>query len=76
MLNRVLREIYSTGVITENTHCILRNPVAMQLLLHPKELCAATSSGYVLSFWRRERHGVLFLAHPRDNIITKVEATT
>ena len=76
MLNKVLREIYSTGVITKNTHCILRNPVVMEELFHPKELCAATSSGYVLSFCRRERHGVLFLAHPRDKIVTKVEAAT
>ena len=30
MLNQILREIYSTGVITENTHCILWNPIVMK----------------------------------------------
>ena len=34
-----------------------------------KELYAATSSGYILNFYHRERHGVLFLAHPRDKIV-------
>ena len=41
----------------------------MEELFHPKELCATTSSGYVLSFCCRERHEVLFLAHPRDKIV-------
>ena len=31
---------------------------------------------YVLCFSCRERHWILFLAHPRDKIITKVEATS
>ena len=54
ILDRVLRKIYDTDVITENTHCILRNSIVMKQLLHPKKLCAATSSGYVLCFSYRE----------------------
>ena len=76
ILDRVLRKIYDTGVITENTHCILRNSIVMKQLLHPKKLCAATSSGYVLCFSCRERHEILFLAHPWDKIVTKVEAAS
>ena len=30
MLNWILREIYGTGVVIENTHCILWNPIVMK----------------------------------------------
>ena len=60
MLNQILREVYSTSVVTEHTYCILRNPVVVKHLLHPKKLCAATPSSYVLCFRRREWHWIFF----------------
>ena len=30
MLDQVLRKIYGTGIITENTHCILMNSIVMK----------------------------------------------
>ena len=38
MLNRVLRDINSTRVITINIHGILGNPIISQKLFHPKKL--------------------------------------
>ena len=75
MMNQILREVYSTGVVIEHTHCILRNLIVVKQLLHLEKLCAATSNSYVLCFCCREGHWILFLAHPRDKVVTKVETT-
>ena len=36
MLNWILREVYSTSVVIEHTHCILRDPIVVKQLLHQR----------------------------------------
>ena len=76
ILNRILREIYSTSFVIEYTHCILRNLVVVKQLLHLEKLCATAPSNYILCFRRREGHRILLPAHSRDKIVPKVETTT
>ena len=49
-LNRILRDVNGTGVVTIDGKMFLTNTVIMEEFLHPQELGATASSSDILSF--------------------------
>ena len=49
MLNRVLREVDGTGIVTVDNEMFLTNTVIMEKFLHPYKLGATTIDSDVLS---------------------------
>ena len=50
MLNRILKDVYGTGIVTVDGKMLLTNTVIMEEFLHPKKLGATAIGSDVLSF--------------------------
>ena len=50
MLNRILRDVYDTGIFTVDGEMFLTNTIIMEEFLHPKKLGATAIGSDVLSF--------------------------
>ena len=50
MLNRILRDINGTGIVTIDSEMFLTNTIIMEEFLHPKELGAIATNSNILSF--------------------------
>ena len=49
MLNRILRDVYSTGIVTIVRKMFLMNSIIKEEFLHPEKLGAAAIGSYVFS---------------------------
>ena len=76
MLNRVLRYITSTRVITVNNHGILGYPIISQNLFHPKKLWATTSNNNIFCLYSRQRHRILLFTHLSNKISSYIKTPT
>ena len=76
MLHKILRNIYSTGIITINMQSILKNTIVLKHLLHPHQFSTTTSSSNVLCLYSWQRDRILFLTIPRNHVISKIETST
>ena len=68
VLNKVLRDIDSTRIITINNHGVLWYPIITQKLFHPKKLWTTTSSSNIFCLCNRQRHRILLFTHPRNKL--------
>ena len=50
MLNRILRDVNGTSIVTVDSEMLLTNIIIMEEFLHPKELGATATGNNVLSF--------------------------
>ena len=50
MLNRILRDVDGTSIVTINGKMLLTNTIIMEEFLHPQELGATATDNNVLSF--------------------------
>src|ERR1044072_89226 len=76
VLNRILRNINSTQVVTVQCHDILCDIVLSQHLLHADHLRTTATSCYVFSLSSGQGHTVLFLAEPKNKIVPQEEASS
>ena len=76
MLNGLLRDIYSTKVITINNYGILGYPIISQKLLHPKKLWATTFSSNIFCLCSRQRHKIFLFTHPSNKISSYIKTPT
>src|ERR1044072_7675206 len=76
VLNRILRNINSTQVVTVQCHDIMCDIVLSQHLLHPDHLRTTATSCYVFSFNSGQGHTILLLAEPRNKIVSQEEASS
>ena len=63
VLNRILRNIDSTRIITINNHGVLSYPIITQKFFHPKKLWTTTSSYNIFCFYSRQRDRILLSTH-------------
>ena len=50
MLNRILKDVNGTSIVTIDSEMLLTNTIIMKEFLHPKELGATATGNNVLSF--------------------------
>ena len=50
MLNRILRNVNGTSIVTVDNEMLLTNTIIMEEFLHPQELGATTTDNNVFSF--------------------------
>ena len=51
MLNRILKDVNGTGIITIDGEMLLTNTIIMEEFLHPQELGATATGNDVLNFY-------------------------
>ena len=76
MLNRVLRYINSTRIITIDNHGVLWYPIITQKFFHSKQLWITTSSSNIFCFCSRQRDRILFFTHPSNKIGSYIKTPT
>ena len=76
VLNRVLRDINSTRIITINNHGILWYSIITQKLFHSKKPWATTSSSNIFYLYSRQRHIILLFTHPSNKIGSHIKTPT
>ena len=50
MLNRILKDVNGTSIVTIDSEMLLTNTINMEEFLHPKEFGATATGNNVLSF--------------------------
>ena len=68
VVNRVLRDIDSTRIITIDNHGVLWYSIITQKLFYPKKLWTATSSSNIFCFYIRQRDKILLFTHSCNKI--------
>ena len=53
MLNRILRDVNGTSIVTVDSKMLLTNTIIIEEFLHPQELGATATSSNILSFSNR-----------------------
>ena len=63
MKDKIIRDVYSTQVVTHDIHDVLLNAIVTEHLLHPKKM-DTTSYYNILCFDNGEKYQVLFFTKP------------
>ena len=70
VLDRIFGDIDGTCFVTIDSKMLLTNTIIKKELLHPKNLGTTATNSNVFNLRSGKRDRVLFLAHPKDKIIT------
>jgi hypothetical protein len=71
VLNRIMRNLDGTLIITQEWNLVTMNSIILQGLPHPKELSATTRGRHILGFSGGERHVILLFRRPTNQRPTK-----
>ena len=76
VLNKVLRSINSTRIITINSHCVLCYPIITQKFFHLKTLWTTISNSNIFCFCSRQRDRILLFTYPSNKIGSYIKTPT
>ena len=68
VLNRILRDIDSTRIITIDNYGVLWYPIITQKLFPSKKLWTTTFSSNIFCFYSRQRDKIFLFTHPSNKI--------
>jgi hypothetical protein len=71
VLNRIMSDLDSTLIVTQEWYLVEMNTIILHGLPHPKELSTTTRGRHILGFGGRERHTILLLGRPTNQGPTK-----
>ena len=76
VLNKVLKEIDSTRIITIDNHGVLWYPIITQKFFYSEKLWTATSSSNIFCFCNRQRNKILLFTHLSNKISPYIKTPT
>jgi hypothetical protein len=71
VLNQIMSNLDGTLIVTQEWNLVTMNSIVLQRLPHPKKLSTTTCRGHVLGFHGGERHAILLLGRPTNQIPNK-----